>query len=600
MASLTPSQKRKRDGGASPPVSLRGKAARTETGSGDETNSPPVSPFSICYTDNNKGSPTSAASLELGGRPRRPLLSEGFGVEVDSDPSDRDAEDTDVFLDSAQHNTRRRRRRHRGPKNTQINNLTSQPRGEMTPRSKPRGDMAPRNKFPPPRKTQPPAFVDFPVVLTDCPGPAIFSKLGPWMRSESLKSTCGGAVASIRPLPSGKWLVGCVNEAQQAKLARASVLTGGVTISAKIPVPTVEGVVSPIPLGEWAIRQVRADLQGDGYRTQIIQRLRNKKGEDSRAVRIVLERTELPSEVWIGQTPFQVVPFAAPVRRCTKCQRLGHSKTQCRAKIARCSRCGRSDHEGGANCGNTLSCVNCSGRHSAAWGKCPEMLVRYHANILRSATYIPYSIAMQRARADLSVAPAANGGQSQRQVGLNKPDPCWAVDREYNPLTMGMAPAPSYAQVAAGGVGRAGAPQAGGPAFHSRKDKPESGRQKPTKPKGGQPPPRANVKKKEGKGVAKGRTNAGTPAPLPRPIPQTQKYKDSYTSMPRSAAPPKDRGQIPSVVRREELRRRAAKLKPFVLKKQQARLRSELEKKEKIESRTAGGCGSRDSRPLVR
>ncbi|KAL8607375.1 hypothetical protein ACOMHN_024400 [Nucella lapillus] len=140
---------------------------------------------------------------------------------------------------------------------------------------------------------------------------------------------------------------------------------------------------------------------------------------------------------------------------------------------------------------------------------------------------------------------------------------------------MGTAPAPSYAQVAAGGVGRAGAPQAGGPALHSRKDKPETGNQKQmtAKPKGGQPPSRANVKEKEGKGVAKGRTNAGTPAPLPRPIPQTQKHKDNNTSMPRSAAPPKDRGQTPSVVRREELRRRAAKLKPFFLKKQQARLR---------------------------
>ena len=69
-------------------------------------------------------------------------------------------------------------------------------------------------------------------------------------------------------------------------------------------------------------------------------RLNNKKNEPSLAVRISLEATELPTEVWLGSTPYNVQAYAAPVRRCTKCQSLGHTKQQCRARqglhVVRC------------------------------------------------------------------------------------------------------------------------------------------------------------------------------------------------------------------------------------------------------------------------
>ena len=41
---------------------------------------------------------------------------------------------------------------------------------------------------------------------------------------------------------------------------------------------------------------------------------------------IFLEATEQPSGVWLGATPYTVQAYAAPVRRFTKCQTLGHSK----------------------------------------------------------------------------------------------------------------------------------------------------------------------------------------------------------------------------------------------------------------------------------
>ena len=173
-----------------------------------------------------------------------------------------------------------------------------------------------------------PAFVDHPVVIHDLGGgTARFDKLGPWHRSQLLANAVG-AVSSIRPLPSGKRLIGCSTEDQQTKLARLEALPGGVPIGARIPRPVVEGVVGPIPMGGEELRLVRKDLESGCHRVAGVTRLNNRKNELSMAVKISLEATELPEEVWLGATPYCVQVYAAPVRRCTKCQIPGARYTR--------------------------------------------------------------------------------------------------------------------------------------------------------------------------------------------------------------------------------------------------------------------------------
>ena len=122
-----------------------------------------------------------------------------------------------------------------------------------------------RRFFPRKKVTGPPAFVEFPVVLQNVQGQVLFSKLGPWKRTELLSAVCG-PVQSIRPIQNGKFLIGCHSEGQQGKLSRCQSLPGGVGIQCRIPVPTVEGVIGPIPLGEWALKQIKTDLLADGHR----------------------------------------------------------------------------------------------------------------------------------------------------------------------------------------------------------------------------------------------------------------------------------------------------------------------------------------------
>ena len=75
-----------------------------------------------------------------------------------------------------------------------------------------------------------------------------------------------GPLQSVRPIQNGKFLIGCHSEGQQGKLSRCQSLPGAVGIQYRIPVPTVEGVIGPIPLGEWALKQIKTDLLADGHR----------------------------------------------------------------------------------------------------------------------------------------------------------------------------------------------------------------------------------------------------------------------------------------------------------------------------------------------
>ena len=154
-------------------------------------------------------------------------------------------------------------------------------------------------------------------------------------------------------------------------------------------------------MGGDELKLVKKALEAGGHRVAGVVRLNNRKQEPSLAVKISIEATELPSEIWLGATLFTVQAFAAPVRRCTKCQTLGHSKQQCHSKQTRCSKCAIGSHSHEQCDAQVFSSVNCNGRHSEAYKGYPEMQIRQRANLLRSKTYIPLNVAMQRARDEM-------------------------------------------------------------------------------------------------------------------------------------------------------------------------------------------------------
>lgn len=279
----------------------------------------------------------------------------------------------------------------------------------------------------PPRHTKskkvtpslPPTFAQYPVILTNAAtGPAMFSKLGPSLQCRVLVDAVG-QIEGVRPLPSGKFLIACCNEKQQHKLANLTSLAQ-VQIRCTIPEATTEGVIRPIPLSEDLDK-----LQQSLEKVKSLQRLKNQKGELTQAVKITFLKKTLPDTVKIVKTFFAVEPYVAPVRRCTKCQRLGHGSKQCKARQDKCPRCGQKKDHPVDNCPNDKHCLNCGGPHSAAYLGCPELVLRRTANKIRAAKYIPYAEAIRRAKFEIMKKQKKDPDTSNDSD--SEVDECWVL-----------------------------------------------------------------------------------------------------------------------------------------------------------------------------
>ena len=88
---------------------------------------------------------------------------------------------------------------------------------------------------------------------------------------------------------------------------------------------------------------------------------------------LTFDGTDLPTEVNVGYVKVRVRPYIPAPMRCFRCQRFGHTKTNCRGKVV-CGRCGEQDHEADSCSAEVLHCANCGTDqtpHSAFDRRCP-------------------------------------------------------------------------------------------------------------------------------------------------------------------------------------------------------------------------------------
>ena len=231
-------------------------------------------------------------------------------------------------------------------------------------------------------------------------------------RQAQLLKNVVGAVHSIQQIANGEWLIGCTSAHQQRKLLLQTTLpvqpSNPVCINTRIPLNVVVGVIKGVPKEPNAEQLLRDDLEAQDLHVDSVKRLNTKNGAPTGAVRVAFIRNQLPTTVKLGYslhrvTPYippcirnqlpttvklgyslhRVTPYIPPIRRCTKCQTLGHSKQECRRKHARCVRCGKG-HPTTECDSKTLFCVNYYGPHSASDHRCPEWGIRKLAHELKN------------------------------------------------------------------------------------------------------------------------------------------------------------------------------------------------------------------------
>ena len=129
-------------------------------------------------------------------------------------------------------------------------------------------------------------------------------------------------------------------------------------------------VVYGIPC-DYSEEELLVDLRENGYDVSGLRRFKVKEGAKYGPVVISFPKGTSPTEVRIVYMIRATRPYVEKVRRCDKCQRIGHLGKHCRGK-PRCGKCGAS-HPTEACKSVTVKCANCGGGHMAGSGLCPKL-----------------------------------------------------------------------------------------------------------------------------------------------------------------------------------------------------------------------------------
>lgn len=124
---------------------------------------------------------------------------------------------------------------------------------------------------------------------------------------------------------------------------------------------------------------------------------------------LTFRSSEAPALIRLSS--FQCVitkPYAPSPMRCKKCQKIGHTKNQCRSKTEHCRTCCQPDH---ATCDGTPFCINCGESHPPSSDECPHFLMRKRILHVQATQRIPF----REAKAIIRV----NYAQNQQQYNFD-------------------------------------------------------------------------------------------------------------------------------------------------------------------------------------
>ena len=90
---------------------------------------------------------------------------------------------------------------------------------------------------------------------------------------------------------------------------------------------------------------------------------------------ITFKSSTLPALIRLSQWHYEIVDQYVPSpMRYRKCQKLGHSKNQCRSQQFTCETCGQPDHSP-QGCQTQPNCINCGEKHKASSSACPHYIL---------------------------------------------------------------------------------------------------------------------------------------------------------------------------------------------------------------------------------
>ena len=209
-----------------------------------------------------------------------------------------------------------------------------------------------------------------------------------------------GQLAKIAKLNKSSLLVELLSENQLQRLhALKTIASHPVVVQEHRTMNTVKGEIYSPSLNECTEAYVTSALASQG----VIRAERQKYMKDGVLHNkhkwvLTFNSSKLPSLVKLAEWHRELVyPHIPRPLRCTRCQKLGHSKKWCRQTVDSCANCSQQGHPA-AGCENEPLCANCKSPHPSSSKTCPSYKFRCEVLATQVKLHLTYTEAMDIVR----------------------------------------------------------------------------------------------------------------------------------------------------------------------------------------------------------
>ena len=133
-----------------------------------------------------------------------------------------------------------------------------------------------------------------------------------------------------------------------------------------------KGVFTCGDLSDMDDKEILKQLKESGQNIQDLYRIhsfKSGKKEPTDTFVVTYSTKVLPEKIYVGHYRVSVRVYIPNPRKCTLCQKFGHTKNFCKNELV-CCKCGQSGHDEDNCISNEVYCVNCKGPHKASSKEC--------------------------------------------------------------------------------------------------------------------------------------------------------------------------------------------------------------------------------------
>ncbi|GBM74857.1 hypothetical protein AVEN_173922-1 [Araneus ventricosus] len=200
------------------------------------------------------------------------------------------------------------------------------------------------------------------------------SNVSPFLVEKAITGIVG-TVTSTELTRSGDLLVEVSSRKQAQQILKLNSLsTIAISVQPHVTLNTSKGVITCGRLLNLSNEEITQEL--GGQRVKDVRRIKIRRDGELMPTKhfiLTFNTPRLPEYIKAEYVRCSIRSYIPNPLRCFKCQRFGHSKTNCRGTLT-CARCAAAGHES-TDCTAVEKCVNCDGKHTSFSRSCPKWKV---------------------------------------------------------------------------------------------------------------------------------------------------------------------------------------------------------------------------------